>query len=229
MPIFGGLISTANGIALSGAVPTWVSTTGGAGSLSQLYQNQTPVTGLYQQQAMLAQTSASLVGANAVCVPSHQCCGCDATGGVIWVDNSQYYALAQGRVVICRERTAAERAAEEEAARLNRLRYEEQTRHRIVALTRSRELLVANLSAFQRKTFESHKWFVVEGGKTKQKYRIRTETYAGNIDVLNGSRVSHRLCVHCDGVPLHDHHLAQKLALEYDEERLLTIANRQAA
>lgn len=210
MPLY--WVTAAQGAATTTvAVPIWNSQT--------LATDQAYLTtsGLYQ--AMTNQTTSS-ASTNAYC---------NTATGDIWVDNSQYYYLAQGRAVAYRARTEEEQLRQQEQHRLAMLAAEQRTRENQAALTRSRELLFAHLSEFQRKTFESHKWFVVEGGKTKQKYRIRTETYAGNIDVLNGSRVSHRLCVHCDSIPLYDHHLAQKLALEYDEERLLQIANRQAA
>jgi hypothetical protein len=35
------------------------------------------------------------------------------------------------------------------------------------------------------------------------------------------------LCCHCDDVPLHDHHLAQMIAIRWDEERFLRVANRR--
>jgi hypothetical protein len=148
----------------------------------------------------------------------------------VWVDHQQYLALAHNRVAYYRERTEQERAAQ--AAAENQRAEESRRRHaiQVAALARSKELLLEHLTAAQRATFEKNGWFVVVGGKTKQSYRIRTNTYAGNIDVLNGSKVSHRLCVHCrSDIPLFDHHLAQKLCLQYDEEHLLSIANRQLA
>ena len=145
------------------------------------------------------------------------------------MDSQQYYTLAQNRVGYYRDRTAEELRLQEQAREAARLHHEEEMRLLRLAHGRSRELLLSHLTAEQRRTFEKHKWFVVEGGKTKQKYRIRTEGYAGNIDMMTGSKVTHTLCVHCSDVPLHDHHLAQKLWLEHDEERILKIANRRAA
>lgn len=147
----------------------------------------------------------------------------------VWMDSRQYYALAQNRAGYYRERTAEEHRQQEQAREAARLYQEEHMRLSRLALDRSRELLLSHLTPEQRKTFEKNQWFVVEGGKTKVKYRINTNTYAGNIHVLAAGRVTHRLCVHCEDVPLHDHHLAQKLWLEHDEERILKIANRQAA
>jgi hypothetical protein len=217
MPIFWQ--NQTNGTAPIQAVPTFVTAQG----LSQLYQTQI-ATGLYQQ-AMMSQTTAT----QWVMSPASTNAYCDTATGDIWVDNSQYYYLAQGRAVAYRVRTEEERLREQERVRQAQIAMEQRARETKAALARSRELLLEHLTPDQRTTFEQHKWFIVQGGKSKQRYRIRTETYAGNIDVLNGSKISHRLCVHCDSIPLYDHHLAQKLALEYDEERLLQIANRQAA
>lgn len=120
--------------------------------------------------------------------------------------------------------------------------------HDDAARTRSLELLLAHLSPEQRETFERNKWFIVEGGKSGQKYRIRNAGHVvANIDVLgakqkmvkerneDGERaygefdtVTHRLCGHCDlsAVPLFDQLLAQKMMLEFDEERFLKLANK---
>lgn len=100
------------------------------------------------------------------------------------------------------------------------------------ARDRAKELLLANLTPTQKETFEKNEWFIVEGGKSKQRYRIRTRTLTMNIDVMNKEKVKHRLCAHlhytCDA-PLHDHILAQKLMLEAAEDDFLKIANQHAA
>jgi hypothetical protein len=47
---------------------------------------------------------------------------------------------------------------------------------------------------------------------------------------MQGERVTHRLCCHCDHtIPVYDNMLAQKLTLECDEEAFLRLANRHAA
>jgi len=149
-----------------------------------------------------------------------------ATTSAYWGDqdlqHTQYLQLAQNRATCYRQRTEAERVAMEEATRGAR-RAAEQRR---AALVRSQELLLEHLTPEQRDTFHKNKWFLVIGGKTKTQYRIRTESYAGNIDVLEAGKVTARLCVHCSDIPLYDHHLAQKITLEYDEESLLKLANR---
>jgi hypothetical protein len=141
------------------------------------------------------------------------------------------------------------RAAEDEL----RYYYEQQQRnqaanirqhHAKAAQDRARELLLAHLTPAQRATFEENKWFIVEGGLSKQRYRIRdTGHMVANIDVLDvpkilgrddhpdaihEAKVTHRLCGHCDisEVPLYDQLLAQKMMLELDEERFLKLANR---
>jgi hypothetical protein len=103
--------------------------------------------------------------------------------------------------------------------------------HDQAARDRSRELLLAHLTPAQRETFDKNKWFIVEGGLSKQRYRIRDSGHmVANIDVLGEITdiVSHRLCGHCDlnEVPLYDQLLAQKMMLELDEERFLKLANR---
>lgn len=106
-------------------------------------------------------------------------------------------------------------------------------RHAPEAQKRANELLLANLTPEQRQTFEEKKWFIVEGGKSRKRYRIRSIPHmVANIDVLgDGESISHKLCGHCDvrEVPLADHLLAQKLMLEIAEDDFLCIANRHAA
>jgi hypothetical protein len=142
------------------------------------------------------------------------------------VTPTQYFDLARHRVYICRERTEAEMrrlAAERE---LHRLAYEERQKQQRDAIVRSRELLLAHLTPAQRKTFEENDWFVVKGGKTGRHYRIGTKSYAGNIVILGkDDKMEGSICCHADHLPLYDHHLAQKLALMYDEERFLRIGN----
>jgi hypothetical protein len=119
-------------------------------------------------------------------------------------------------------------------------------RHSEAAMARSRELLLEHLTPAQRESFERNKWFVIEGGKSRQRYRIRAAAHmVANIDVLDvptgfmlseeaaidSAKVRHRLCAHCrlDEVPLFDQLLAQKLMLEFDEERFLSLANHHRA
>ena len=99
------------------------------------------------------------------------------------------------------------------------------------AAERANDLLLAHLSPEQRATFDRNKWFVVEGGSSKRKYRIRHNggSLVANIDVLDGDRVVHRLCAHIDPrvrTPHSDSLLAQKVMLELAEDEFLRLANR---
>jgi phage anti-repressor protein len=208
MPIFDawmlttGAVSTAptlGNLGLAGT-PTWATTTNSIYPAASLYQAMT-----YQTQ------SAS------------------GFGETIWMDANQYYALAQQRTYISRQRQEEQQRQMEVARQAAQRQQEEYMRRSREAFVRSRELLLSHLTAVQKKTFEENNWFIVEGGKSKTKYRINTDRYAGNIDIMKGTKVTFRLCVHCSDVPMHDHHLAQKLMLEYDEDHILRLANRTAA
>lgn len=146
------------------------------------------------------------------------------------VTPTQYYDLACMRVHICRERTEAEnrRLEEEQRLREEAARRREEERH--IAGRRAKELLLSHLTPEQQRTFEENNWFIVKGGKSGTRYRIGTNRYAGNIEVLHGDKAVARLCCHCYGdIPLHDQHMAQMLALRWDEDRFLGLANRSAA
>lgn len=102
------------------------------------------------------------------------------------------------------------------------------------AKKRAMGLLLAYLTPEQRATFRAHGWFVVQGGKTRTRYRIRgKEGLIANIDVLadNDNTVRYRLCGHCrhGEVPFGDQLLGQKLMLELDEDHFVGLANRHAA
>jgi hypothetical protein len=149
------------------------------------------------------------------------------------VTPSAYMALAQNRAVTYHARTAREAQEQAERQRIHAEEYERAMALHKVARERSRELLIAHLTKEQLHTFEKNKWFVVEGGRSKQHYRIRDGGISGNIDVLQGKGpgVMYRLCCHIgDGrVPVYDHLLAQKLHLQYDEDAFVRMANRHAA
>ena len=100
----------------------------------------------------------------------------------------------------------------------------------------AKQLLLDHLTPEQRKTFEDRGWFVVEGGKSKKPYRIETKMgFHGNVvelkDHPKGRQDIARYCfqLHDTRIPHFDHILAQKLALECDEENILKLANRSAA
>jgi hypothetical protein len=145
--------------------------------------------------------------------------------------------LAQGRIALTQERQAElarrqeeQRLEQERVRRLHEETCRQQREQYQLAVSRSRELLLSHLTVAQRETFSRNNWFIVQGGKTGTRYRIRTNSYTGNIEVLKGDRVDHSLCGHlCGSMPLHDHHVAQKMSLECEEEYFLSIANRRAA
>lgn len=144
------------------------------------------------------------------------------------VDADTYYYLATQRAVVYRERTAEERAVLQEQRRQATIRAEQREMECRQALARARDLLLEHLTPAQRETYTKNHWFTVQGGKTKIDYRINSNSYAGNVWVMKDGKPIESICCHCDHIiPLPDQHLAQKLALEYDEERFLRTANRR--
>ena len=149
------------------------------------------------------------------------------------VNALQYLSLARARVAITAERRIlvariqeSERRQQQERAQI----YAQQQRDIALARERSRELLLAHLTPKQRETFEKNGWFIVHGGRSDTKYRIRTDRISANIEVFEGDRVTHRLCGHLrHDLPQFDHILAQKVSLELDEEAFVRICNRHAA
>jgi hypothetical protein len=133
-----------------------------------------------------------------------------------------------------RERAEAEQARqraiiEQERQRVAWAANEARGVARTEANARARALLLEHLTPEQRRMVEQHFWFVVEGGRSKQKYRINLSGVAGNIHQMHGERATHQLCCHCDhAIPAPDHHLAQKLMLEFAEDDFLRLANRHA-
>jgi len=132
------------------------------------------------------------------------------------------------RQIEARELAAADRQRlVEQQMQQNR----EDQQRRAAATDRARELLLEHLTPQQRETYVKNGWFVVEGGRTKTKYRIRGGTLVANIDVLDKrDRSMHRLCGHAQShIPMGDQLLSQKIMLELAEDDFLRIANRHAA
>jgi hypothetical protein len=126
---------------------------------------------------------------------------------------------------IIQERTEAENARIEELRRVELERYEQ----RKLASDRAKQVLLEHLTPLQREMVEKNGWFVIEGGKSGKRYVIRTNTIAGNIDEMDGNKVVAKYCCHLPHqYPHSDHHLTQKLMLEWDEEAFLRKANRSA-
>ena len=111
----------------------------------------------------------------------------------------------------------------------------EEKERRTAARQRARELLFEHLTPAQRETFDANGWFIVEGGRSKTRYRIRAqENMVANVDVLSPvdqRHTTHRLCAHVQlgTVPLGDQLLAQKIMIELAEDDFLRTANRHAA
>jgi hypothetical protein len=94
----------------------------------------------------------------------------------------------------------------------------------------AKQILLDHLTPQQRETVEKNGWFTIQGGETGKLYRVGTRGFAGNVEELDadGKPVA-RLCCHLsDALPHHDHHLAQKLMLEWEEQTFLELANRTA-
>ena len=92
---------------------------------------------------------------------------------------------------------------------------------------RAYTLLKRWLSPEQIAQLERHGYFEVRGSRTGKCYRIRRE-WNMNIDELDGE--GSRVAVWCFSpaghLPLGDNMLAQKIALETDEQAALAVANR---
>ena len=88
-------------------------------------------------------------------------------------------------------------------------------------------LLKEWLSPEQLARFESHGYFEVQGSHSGKCYRIRPDRFM-NIDELNKNGA--RVAVWCVGpagnLPIGDSMLAQKIALDTDEQAALAVANR---
>jgi predicted DNA-binding protein (UPF0251 family) len=124
---------------------------------------------------------------------------------------------------IIEERTEAERIRLEE---YHRVQAEESEKRRIVS-KKAKEIFLEHLTPFQREMVEKNGWFVIEGGKTGKRYKIKSGAVAGNVEELDGNKVVARYCCHLPHIyPHYDHNLAQKLMLEWDEEEFLRKAHK---
>jgi hypothetical protein len=98
---------------------------------------------------------------------------------------------------------------------------------RKVAADQAMRLLRDNLSPKQIKALDKHGWFLVEGGKSKKTYRIRNDSYTGNIYELDGDKEVARFCVHAHSeIPLGDQLLAQAISIQWDEDHIISKANK---
>lgn len=158
-----------------------------------------------------------------------------------WVDQqnmlvmlSQQYIPAMPHVIRSRaEDEEAVRRIQERQARLlggNEQQNAKLEEERKAAEAKARELLLRHLTPEQAAAMKKNNWFVVEGGKSKKKYRIHTRGgYAGNIEEIceKGQRVATLCCHSIPEIPVDDQYLTQKLMLELDEEAFLRVANRR--
>jgi hypothetical protein len=106
-------------------------------------------------------------------------------------------------------------------------RAEQLVKEQVEAKKRARGLLLEHLTPQQRETFEKNGWFVVEGGKSRKRFKIFGSGYAGNVHELDvHDRMVNRLCCHANAsIPLEDQLLTQKVLLEWDEEHFIKTAN----
>ena len=114
-----------------------------------------------------------------------------------------------------------------EAIKRMREYYEEGARkrreERASAEKRALELLVSALTPEQAACYQERSYFDLKCGETV--YRIRKGSVR-NIEVIQKGRTVKVLCAHPNGgLPVHDVVLAQKLALETDEQSFLRVAN----
>lgn len=152
-----------------------------------------------------------------------------------YVQQAQLQGQCEEYQVQARRLPSPEEMAAAEARHLERRREVEERAQqerveREASAAKARELLLSHLTPEQRRTFERNKWFVVEGGVTKKRYRIDASGgVAGNVRELNArGDVVHTYCAHLGDrlIPPDDHYLTQKLMLEYDEQEFLRVANR---
>ena len=99
--------------------------------------------------------------------------------------------------------------------------------YRRAAEERGLVLLKQWLSPAQLAQYEKHGYFELTGGDSGKRYRIRP-THQMNVDELNERGV--RTVSYCFGpegeLPIGDVMLAQKIALENNEQAALALANR---
>lgn len=94
----------------------------------------------------------------------------------------------------------------------------------LAAKQKAEKLLLENLSAEQRDTLVKRGFFYLhlQNGK---KYRLDRHTHGNVYLVDEENRLVRKFCAQPSGVPADDAILAQKLALETDEQSFLRVAN----
>lgn len=126
-------------------------------------------------------------------------------------------------------RARERREAEQERLRVERNRIVEEERvARAKSEEQAKKLLMSALDAKQKRDVLEHGWFEIISDKGRR-WRIRTSGYSGNVDLMpeEGEARLETYCGHAPGgLPPSDHHLAQMLYLQTDEENFLRVANR---
>lgn len=90
---------------------------------------------------------------------------------------------------------------------------------------RSLKLMRRWLSAAQKQQFDARGYFDVIGGNSGRRYRIRTGCMTNIYELDTVEHTVARWCfVPCENLPLGDVMLAQKIALENDEQSALSVA-----
>lgn len=156
------------------------------------------------------------------------------TGIGVTIQSNDYYPIPEPAPLTPEQEEEIRRQLEATLARqrereARRFAAEEKRKAEIAeARQRGMALLLEWMSEKQREQFEKHKTFLVVGQSGKI-YEIREGT-SGNVIELdeNGNPVA-RYCAHPDNtveLPREDVWLAQKLALEHNEEAFLKVANR---
>jgi hypothetical protein len=134
------------------------------------------------------------------------------------------------RELVQRGVSPEERAAYERQQAEYRERQKAEAERYRAAKERAEGLLYEHLSDEQRAQIKRDKFFVVQGGKTGRKYKIKADggLVANVHEMDDAGAVKRRLCAHLDhaaNAPIFDHLLAQKLMLEHQEEQFLRVAN----
>ena len=125
------------------------------------------------------------------------------------------------------EETAEQREARELRAAEFRERAAETAREREAAKDRALELLSYCLTPDQLASYREKGWFEVTGNRGRR-WRIRGRGQSGNVDLMPeiGDEREASYCAHPPGgLPDADAHLAQKLAIETDEDAFEKVAN----
>jgi hypothetical protein len=201
------------------AIPTWVSPT------APMFWNQTPTsTSLVYWTPVNGGTSATTTSTNIITIPYTHFNPITR----YWEPpiNREFVPYTPAIIRRLSDQHEREELAAAAAAQRQAILDCQEAERRVheAAKQKAHELLLAHLSPEQRHTLEENEWFIVEGGKTKQKYKINGKSYAGNIEVVGQGQ---KLCCHADRhIPHGDQLLAQKVMLELAEDDFLRIANR---